>query len=169
MREDRRKTVSLEPARLSTLKQVLAKRSQWRRHSEKIVFTNGCFDILHLGHVTYLEKARRFGDRLIVGLNSDASVRRIKGPERPIHPEFDRAGVLAALRCVDAIVIFDEDTPEDLIRAIKPDVLVKGADWKKNQIAGGTFVESYGGKVKRIPLVPGRSTTASLKRSKNKK
>lgn len=130
-----------------------------RRSGRKIVFTNGVFDILHRGHVTYLEKAKSFGDVLIIGCNTDASVRRLKGPSRPINPQADRAALLLALRCVDHVVLFGEDTPDRLIRAIKPDVLVKGADYKISEIVGADFVQSYGGKVRRVKLVPGRSTS----------
>jgi len=129
---------------------------------KKIVFTNGCFDILHKGHVTYLQKARKLGDMLVVGINSDASVKRLKGPDRPVNGEKDRAFVLAALDCVDKVVMFSEDTPESLIRKIRPDVLVKGGDWKKKDVVGASFVESYGGKVRLIPFVKGFSTTGLL-------
>ncbi len=130
-----------------------------KRAGKKIVFTNGTFDLLHLGHVTYLQKAREQGDVLFVGLNSDASVKSYKGPDRPVNPQKDRALVLAALACVDHITIFSEPTPVQLIKAIHPDVLVKGADWPKSKIAGADLVESWGGKVKRVRLVPRRSTT----------
>lgn len=126
---------------------------------QRIVFTNGCFDIIHMGHVTYLNKAASFGDLLIVGLNSDASVKRLKGETRPINHEQDRAGVLAALRSVDYVVVFDEDTPERLIEAIRPNVLVKGGDYVGNTIVGADFVCRYGGVVATIPLVEGKSTT----------
>jgi D-beta-D-heptose 7-phosphate kinase/D-beta-D-heptose 1-phosphate adenosyltransferase len=131
-----------------------------------IVFTNGVFDLLHPGHVRYLTEARRLGDLLIVGLNSDASVRRNKGPHRPINPEGERAEVLAALACVDAVVIFDEDTPAEIVGALQPDVLVKGADWPADQIVGRDTVEGRGGRVIRIALEQGHSTTAILERIK---
>jgi D-beta-D-heptose 7-phosphate kinase/D-beta-D-heptose 1-phosphate adenosyltransferase len=134
----------------------------FRKRGERIVFTNGCFDLLHAGHVAYLEQAKRFGDVLIVGLNSDASVRRIKGPERPVNPEGDRLRIVAALQAVDYVTVFSEDTPLRLIQEIRPHVLVKGADWEKEKIVGGKEVESWGGKVKRVRLVPGRSTTKVL-------
>ncbi len=137
-----------------------------RRHKRKIVFTNGTFDILHLGHVRYLEQAKAQGDVLIVGVNSDRSVKAYKGPERPVNPEQDRLAVLTALEAVDFALLFDEPTPLKLILALRPDVLVKGADWKKSQIAGAREVESWGGKVRRIRLVPGRSTTAVLEKIK---
>lgn len=136
-----------------------------QRQGRTVVFTNGVFDILHPGHVRYLADARALGDALIVGVNADASVRRLsKGPERPIHPEQERAEVLAALACVDAVVIFDEDTPHAIIAAVQPDVLVKGADWAADAIVGRDVVEARGGRVVRIPLAPGYSTTAILNR-----
>ena len=130
----------------------------------KVVFTNGCFDILHAGHVRYLERAKRLGDILVVGMNTDRSVRKIKGSGRPIVAEKDRATLLSALKMVDYVVLFDEPTPIRLIEAIKPDVLVKGSDWKKRDIVGADFVESYGGKVRRIGLLKGRSTTDVVKK-----
>src|SRR5262252_5521104 len=118
-----------------------------RAAGKRIVFTNGVFDILHPGHLRYLQAARAHGDVLIVGLNSDASVRRNKGPERPINPEAERAEVLEALACVDAVSVFDEDTPADIIRRVQPDILVKGADWPADQIVGRDTVEARGGRV----------------------
>ncbi len=138
--------------------------SELRARCRRIVFTNGCFDLLHVGHVTYLEKAKRFGDVLVVGLNSDASVRRLKGPGRPVNSEKDRAKVLAALQAVDYVTFFSEDTPLGLICELKPHVLVKGADWKKAEIAGAKEVESWKGRVRRVTLVTGRSTTALLRK-----
>ncbi len=138
-----------------------------RAARKKIVFTNGTFDILHLGHVTYLQKAKRAGDVLIVGVNSDASVKSYKTPDRPINPQADRMAVLAALECVDYVVLFEEPTPLHLILALKPHVLVKGADWKKSQIAGAREVESWGGKVKLVTLVRGRSTTAIIQKMRS--
>lgn len=135
------------------------RRRQAKGQGWKLVFTNGVFDILHRGHVEYLQKARGLGDLLIVGLNSDASVKRIKGPWRPVNPQEDRAVVLAALACVDGVVIFDEDTPLRLIEHLVPDVLVKGADWKVEDIVGAEVVLQNGGRVENIELVPGRSTT----------
>ncbi len=129
------------------------------RQTKKLVFTNGCFDILHTGHVRYLKKAASLGDLLIVGLNSDASVRKIKSSDRPIVAQRDRAEVLAALQVVDYVVIFGDSTPLKLIRAIRPDVLVKGSDWKKGEIVGEDFVTGAGGKIARIRLAKGRSTT----------
>ena len=131
-----------------------------------VVFTNGVFDLLHPGHLRYLQQARALGDMLIVGLNSDASVRRNKGPERPINPESERAEVVAALECVDAVVIFDEDTPAEIVRACQPDILVKGADWPADQIVGRDTVEARGGRVVRMPVEAGYSTTALVERIK---
>lgn len=130
-----------------------------RAEGRRVVFTNGCFDLLHAGHVRYLGAARGLGDVLLVGLNSDESVRRLKGEERPFNHLLDRAEVLAALECVDMVVPFESDTPQDLIEAVSPEVLVKGADWRGKGVAGADFVESSGGEVKFIDLLPGRSTT----------
>ena len=130
-----------------------------RRRKNTIVFTNGVFDILHYGHVDYLAKARALGDVLIVGMNSDASVKKFKSADRPYQTEKDRALILAALRMVDFVIRFDEETPARLIEMVKPDILVKGADYKISEIVGAEFVKSYGGKVKRIKLSAGRSTT----------
>lgn len=137
---------------------------RFRKNRKKIVFTNGCFDILHAGHVQYLERARKLGDLLILGLNSDASTRRLKGAGRPVNTQNDRATVLAGLTCVDYITIFNENTPAKLIQSISPDVLVKGSDWKVSSISGANHVLSRGGTVKRIHLLKGRSTTNILKR-----
>ncbi len=134
----------------------------WKRNGERVVFTNGCFDLLHIGHITLLEKARRFGDRLIVAINSDASVRCLKGPSRPIVGENERARVLAALAAVDAVVIFAEPTPLELIVAAQPDVLVKGGDYNPDTVVGAKEVESWGGEVKIVPTVEGFSTTRLL-------
>jgi D-beta-D-heptose 7-phosphate kinase/D-beta-D-heptose 1-phosphate adenosyltransferase len=136
----------------------------WRSAGERIVFTNGVFDLLHRGHVEYLEEARALGDRLVIGVNSDDSVRRIKGPERPLVPAAERAELLAALACVDMAIVFDEDTPERLIRAVRPQVLVKGGDWTPDRIVGREFVESLGGRVVSVPLREGLSTTALIER-----
>ena len=130
-----------------------------------IVFTNGVFDILHPGHVRYLQAARALGDKLIVAINSDRSVRALgKAPDRPINPEAERAEILRALACVDEVVIFDEETPHEIISAIQPDILVKGADWGENNIVGRDVVEARGGKVVRIPLAEGYSTTRIIER-----
>lgn len=133
--------------------------ASWRGSGQKIVFTNGCFDLLHAGHVTYLEAARKLGDRLVLGLNTDRSVRALKGESRPIIQEQDRARVLAALEAVDAVILFDEDTPLKLIAAVKPDILAKGSDYREDEVVGGTEVKSWGGKVALVDLVPGRSSS----------
>jgi D-beta-D-heptose 7-phosphate kinase/D-beta-D-heptose 1-phosphate adenosyltransferase len=133
-----------------------------RAAGRTVVFTNGVFDLLHIGHLRYLQHARALGDALIVGLNSDRSVRANKGPTRPITPEAERAEVLEALACVDGVVIFDEETPYDLIAALQPDVLVKGADWAEDAIVGRDLVEARGGRVVRVALEPGRSTSAII-------
>ena len=134
-----------------------------RERGGKVVFTNGVFDILHPGHVRYLQEARTLGDALIVGINSDRSVRTVKGPERPINPEQERAEILAALECVDAVAIFDEETPFEIISAIAPDVLVKGADWAEDAIVGRDIVEARGGRVVRAAIEQGYSTTEILR------
>jgi D-beta-D-heptose 7-phosphate kinase/D-beta-D-heptose 1-phosphate adenosyltransferase len=131
----------------------------------RVVFTNGVFDILHAGHVTYLEEARALGDVLVVGLNSDDSVRRLKGPTRPVNTQEDRARVLGALRCVDHVIVFDDDTPLAVITALIPDVLVKGGDYTRDTVVGADVVEHYGGSVVIIPLLEGRSTTSIIARS----
>lgn len=135
-----------------------------KKNKQRIVFTNGCFDILHVGHVRYLGEARHQGDILVVGLNSDASVRNIKQKQRPVISQDQRAEVLAALRCVDYVTIFDEPDPLALITAIKPDVLVKGADWQEDNIIGADVVKAYGGTVVRVPVVPESSTTDIIKK-----
>lgn len=137
------------------------------RSGRKIVFTNGCFDLLHVGHVRYLQEARRLGDVLVVGVNSDASTKRLKGPTRPIQNENDRAEILAALACVDVTVVFEDDTPADLIKRVRPDILVKGGDWKIDQIVGGDFVQTYGGKVMSLQFVDGKSTTKIIEKTKS--
>lgn len=137
-----------------------------RKNNKKIVFSNGCFDILHRGHVEYLAKAAAFGDVMIIGLNSDASVKRLKGPSRPINDENARAFVLAGLEFVNAVVLFDEDTPYNLIKTIQPDVLVKGSDYKPENIVGYDIVTAKGGKVETIDLVEGYSTTEIINKMK---
>ncbi|MDD2942586.1 MAG: D-glycero-beta-D-manno-heptose 1-phosphate adenylyltransferase [bacterium] len=134
------------------------------RQNKKVVFTNGCFDILHVGHIRVLADARDLGDILVVGLNSDSSVRRLKGDSRPVIPEEERQEMLLALKSVDYVFIFDEDTPEELIRQIRPDILTKGGDWKIEQIVGGPFVTSYGGEVLSLPYRAGYSTTGTIER-----
>jgi len=136
----------------------------WRAQGSSIVFTNGVFDLLHRGHVEYLEEARSLGDRLVVGVNSDASVRRLKGSDRPLVPADERAELLEALESVDRVVVFDEDTPERLISQVAPDVLVKGGDWALDQIVGRAFVEARGGRVERITMREGSSTTRFIER-----
>jgi D-glycero-beta-D-manno-heptose 1-phosphate adenylyltransferase len=143
-----------------TLQQAVALVERSRAAGGRIVFTNGVFDLLHAGHVRYLQHARSLGDVLIVGLNSDRSVRANKGPGRPITPENERAEILEALTPVDAVVVFDDETPYDLIKALQPDVLVKGADWAEDAIVGRDIVEQRGGRLVRVPLEPGRSTSA---------
>jgi len=135
-----------------------------RRRGQRCVFTNGCFDILHRGHVRYLQQARSLGDRLAVGLNTDGSVRRLKGDDRPIQPEDHRAEILAALGCVDFVTMFDQDTPLELIERIVPDILVKGGDWPVDRIVGREVVERAGGKVLSVPYVEGVSTSELLRR-----
>src|SRR5262249_47038312 len=141
--------------------------AEQRSQGRSVVFTNGCFDILHLGHVRYLEASRRLGDALVVGVNTDASVRKLKGAGRPLQTELDRAQILASLSCVDAVVLFDEDTPRELIRALKPAALNKGADYKtKPAVVGWDLVRKWGGRVELVPLVEGRSTTGLVKRAR---
>lgn len=132
---------------------------EWKATGDTIVFTNGCFDILHLGHVDYLEKARQLGNKLVVGLNTDASVCRLKGPERPLQDEMSRARVMASLLFIDAVILFGEDTPYELITAVNPDILVKGDDYAIEDIVGHDIVQKNGGTVKTISLVKGYSTT----------
>ena len=138
-----------------------------RRLGQRVVFTNGVFDLLHPGHVRYLQAARSEGDVLVVGINSDRSVRANKGPSRPIVPEHERAEVLEALACVDAVVVFDEETPAAIIEALQPDVLVKGADWAADAVVGRDTVEARGGKVVRMPIESGWSTSAIIERAKS--
>ncbi len=138
------------------------------RGKKKIVFTNGCFDLLHIGHVRYLKEARSLGEFLVVGINSDSSVKQLKGPRRPIQTELERAEILASLASVDATIISNESTPELLIQSIKPDILVKGGDWTVDQIVGGAFVQSYGGKVLSLQFIEGKSTTRLVEKSSQK-
>lgn len=153
--------------KILSLDALLARYGRPRR--EQLVFTNGCFDVLHRGHVEYLDFARAQGDALVVGLNSDRSVRVLKGPGRPLNPAEDRAIVLAGLESVSAVVVFDEDTPLDLIRRLLPDFLVKGSDYTIDEVVGADEVTRAGGKVVLAPLVPGRSTTSLLQRAKGPK
>jgi rfaE bifunctional protein nucleotidyltransferase chain/domain len=138
----------------------------WQAAGQKVVFTNGCFDLLHLGHVDYLENARNLGDKLIIGLNSDSSVSRFKGPERPLQDQNSRARVLAALQFVDLVVFFNEDTPQELISKLLPNVLVKGSDYLAENIVGADVVKKNGGVVKTIDFVPGYSTTRIVEKIK---
>ena len=147
-----------------TLEEAILRFGREKRNGRRIVFTNGCFDLLHPGHIRSLEQARELGDALIVGLNNDAGVRQLKGEGRPVIPERERAEILAALECVDAVVIFDDPTPREVISRLLPDVLVKGGDWPGDQIVGREEVEAAGGRVVSVPVVPGYSTTAILKK-----
>lgn len=149
--------------RLYTRSELLAERARWRQQGKRVVFTNGCFDLLHPGHVRLLEQARSHGDVLIVGLNTDASVQRSKGPNRPLTPQNERAELLVALDAVDGVVLFDEDTPRQLIGELLPDILVKGADWS-HFIAGREEVEAAGGKVMTLALELGYSTTGIIEK-----
>lgn len=152
-----------QSSKVCTLEAAQTRVATWRHQGHPIVFTNGCFDLLHAGHVTYLEKARQLGKRLVVGLNTDNSVRRLKGPTRPVIQEEDRARVLAALAAVDLVILFDEETPLHLIQTLRPEVLAKGADYSESQVVGGTEVQSWGGRVALVPLVAGRSSSRILK------
>lgn len=151
---------------ISSLPALLAERQRWRQQGCRVVFTNGCFDLLHAGHLGLLEQARQAGDLLVVGLNSDRSVRELKGPSRPLLPESERAETLLALEAVDRVVVYDEPTPLETINALLPDILVKGADWALDAIVGKDVVEAAGGQVVRVELTPGRSTSAVLERMK---
>lgn len=150
-------------SRIQNLEEAVEIVRRWKQEGRKVVFTNGCFDILHAGHVHCLERAKSFGDRLVVGLNSDESVRRLKGKNRPVMNQNDRARILGALECVDLVVIFDEDTPLELIRAVKPAVLVKGGDYRPEDVVGREVVEEYGGRVEIVSVMDGKSTTGILR------
>jgi D-beta-D-heptose 7-phosphate kinase/D-beta-D-heptose 1-phosphate adenosyltransferase len=152
------------PGSLATISTAAEMAQAWRRMGERVVFTNGCFDLIHAGHIELLTFAAREGDRLIVGLNTDASVKRLKGAARPIQTEQDRARILGALRAVDLVVLFDESTPLPLIDAITPDVRVKGADYTEDQVVGGDLVKARGGRVALFPLIEGRSSTKIVER-----
>lgn len=154
------KNTDIVKRKITTLEELLRLRNIWRFQDKKVVFTNGCFDLLHLGHVDYLSKAADLGDILIVGLNSDHSAAALKGPGRPITDETSRSCLLAALFFVDAVVLFDEETPLKLIEAVKPDILVKGSDYTPDKIAGADVVTRLGGEVKTINFLEGYSTTA---------
>ncbi|HUI75123.1 MAG TPA: D-glycero-beta-D-manno-heptose 1-phosphate adenylyltransferase [Candidatus Acidoferrum sp.] len=153
----------MHPGILTTEEAILRFRRE-KRNGKKVVFTNGCFDLLHPGHLQSLEQAREMGDALLVGINSDASVTELKGEGRPVLPAAERAEILAALECVDGVVIFDELTPQRVIGQLLPDILVKGSDWPGDQIVGREEVEAAGGKVVLAPIVPGYSTSAILQR-----
>jgi D-beta-D-heptose 7-phosphate kinase/D-beta-D-heptose 1-phosphate adenosyltransferase len=146
------------------MEEAILRFGRQKRNGRRIVFTNGCFDLLHPGHIQNLEQARALGDALVVGINSDASVKELKGAGRPVLPENERAEILAALECVDAVVIFDELTPREIVRALLPDLLVKGGDWPEDQIVGREEVEAAGGRVVSLPVVSGYSTTAILEK-----
>ena len=152
--------------KIKSLLEGKAKVKEWRKQGMKIVFTNGCFDILHFGHVDYLEKASLLGDRFVVGLNTDASVSRFKGPARPIQDQESRARVMASLQCVDMVLLFDEETPINLISELIPDVLVKGSDYLAENIVGAEVVKKNGGNVKTVDFVPGYSTSRIIDRIK---
>jgi rfaE bifunctional protein nucleotidyltransferase chain/domain len=152
--------------KIKTLEEAVKEVSNWQSENKKVVFTNGCFDIVHLGHIDYLEKARALGHKLVLGLNTDASVSRLKGPSRPVVNEYARARMMAALSFVDTVILFDEPTPKELIEALKPDILVKGDDYSTETIVGSDFVLSKGGVVKTVPLVKGYSTTALIDKIK---
>jgi rfaE bifunctional protein nucleotidyltransferase chain/domain len=147
-----------------TLEQTILRFAKEKRNGRRVVFTNGCFDLLHPGHIRSLEAARALGDVLIVGINSDESVRTLKGPHRPVIPEQERAEILASLECVDAVLIFPEPTPQKVIAALLPEILVKGGDWPDDQIVGRAEVEAAGGRVERVDVVPGYSTTDILQK-----
>ncbi|MBK9324007.1 MAG: D-glycero-beta-D-manno-heptose 1-phosphate adenylyltransferase [Bdellovibrionaceae bacterium] len=152
---------------VSNLKKISEVLDPVRLQKRKVVFTNGCFDLLHVGHVRYLQEARKLGDLLVVGVNSDASTKRLKGPTRPVQIEGDRAEILAALGCVDFVVVFEDDTPLNLIKIVKPDILVKGGDWKIDQIVGADFVLSQGGTVLSLQFIDGKSTTNLIKKAQS--
>ena len=154
----------LSSNKIKDLDQLVKQREQWKGEGHKVVFTNGCFDILHLGHIDYLEKAAQLGNKLIIGLNSDSSVSQLKGINRPLNNEYARSRILAALGFVDAVIIFSEETPKDLIEALIPDVLVKGGDYRIEEIVGGDTVTAHGGEVKTIDLVEGYSTTKLIQK-----
>jgi len=151
-------------SKIRSVRQLKPILSRLQRRGKRVVFTNGCFDLLHIGHLRYLQRARRFGDRLVVAINSDASVRKIKGPWRPLLPEAERAEVLAALSCVDYVTIFNQPDPLAIVKALRPDVLIKGSDWGTNRIIGREIVEGLGGRVRRIPLVKGVSTSRLIEK-----
>lgn len=155
----------MSQSKIMTIATLQDRLALWRKGGQTIIFTNGCFDLLHVGHVILLEDARSEGDRLIVGINSDESVRLLKGPSRPIVPETARARVLAGLAAVDAVIVFGEPTPLELMKVLRPDVIVKGGDYSGNEIVGAREVGSWGGRVKIVPFVEGFSTTGLISRA----
>jgi D-beta-D-heptose 7-phosphate kinase/D-beta-D-heptose 1-phosphate adenosyltransferase len=155
---------SRQPPGARSLQELVRERQAWRAAGRRVVLTNGCFDLLHAGHVALLEAARREGDVLVVAINADSSVRRLKGEGRPLVPQAERAETLGALEAVDRVVVYEQDTPLEVVRALVPDVLVKGADWASDEIVGRAEVEAHGGRVARVALVPGRSTSAIVER-----
>lgn len=157
-------TVLCAASKVKSLAAVVRAVRTARAAGRRVVFTNGCFDLLHRGHIRYLEQARALGDLLVVAMNSDASVRRLKGPGRPVVPADERAEVLAALAAVDLVLIFDEPDPARVIRSVKPDVLVKGGDWPVDQIVGADFVQATGGRVRSLPYLEGASTSELIRR-----
>jgi len=164
---DKTKRLVSYKEKILPLEDLLARLEQERAAGRKIVFTNGCFDILHPGHIAYLEDAAACGNVMVLGLNSDASVRRLKGAERPINSEQDRAVMLAGLASIDYVTLFDQDTPIELISAVKPDVLVKGGDWTLENIVGADFVQEHGGEVYSLPFREGYSTTSLIEKIKS--
>ncbi|MEA5428102.1 MULTISPECIES: D-glycero-beta-D-manno-heptose 1-phosphate adenylyltransferase [Arcicella] len=152
--------------KIVSLEEAIKRAEDWQKEGKKIVFTNGCFDIVHLGHIDYLEKARNLGDKLILGLNTDASVKRLKGETRPVVNEYARSRMMAAFEFIDAVILFDEPTPLEVIQEIQPDILVKGDDYVVETIVGADFVMGKGGEVKTIPLVKGYSTTSLIEKIK---
>jgi rfaE bifunctional protein nucleotidyltransferase chain/domain len=164
MTRDRVRGVSSYQSKVKTLHQLKPILARLRKRGQRIVFTNGCFDLLHIGHLRYLQRARRCGDRLVVAINSDRSVHKIKGPLRPLLPQADRAELLAALSCVDYVTIFDQPDPLAVITELRPDVLIKGSDWSQNEIIGREVVEARGGRVRRVPLVRGVSTSRLIEK-----
>lgn len=153
--------------KIKTLAEATMQVAEWKAKGEKVVFTNGCFDLVHLGHVDYLEKAKNLGDRLVVGLNTDASISCFKGPQRPLQDELSRSRIMASLQFVDLVVLFNEDTPLNLISTMIPDVLVKGSDYLAENIVGADVVKQNGGEVKTIDFVSGYSTTRIVEKIKN--
>lgn len=149
-------------SKIASRPEAVKRVKRWQQTGRRTVFTNGCFDILHQGHVRYLHAARKLGDALVVGINSDESIRRLKGEKRPILPQAERAELIASLECVDLVVVFPEDDPGKLIAALKPKILVKGADWSKDKIIGRDVVIKNGGRVVTVPLVEGRSTSSII-------